>query len=138
MFDNLAKRIQLEAMLGVLGGAMTIAHRLNREITEYVSQRDGVAEIRTEDRCVGRRFYISHGKIRVLRGTHPAPDYAMVYKDIPTALRIMMQGTEEAAMKALSEGELRFDGDFTFGMWFMELLQKIGKLIKNPREFISR
>jgi hypothetical protein len=49
----------------------------------------------------------------------------------------MTQGTEEASLQAISEGVLRFEGDFTFGMWFNELLQKIGALIKNPRKIIS-
>ena len=137
MIENLTKRVQLEAILSVLGGALAIAHRFNREIADYVRQRDGVAEIRTEDRCVGRRFYISHGSIRTLRGTHPAPDYALVYKDIPIALETMMKGTEEASLKAISEGVLRFEGDFTFGMWFNELLQKLGALMKDPRKIIS-
>ncbi len=137
MVDGLTKRIQLEAMLTLLGGAITAAHRLNKDVAEYVRQRDGVAEIRTEDRAVGRRFYISHGRVRVRRGTHPGPDYAMVYKDIPAALTTMAQGTEEATMQAISEGELRFEGDLAFGMWFLELLKMVGRLIKDPRQIVS-
>ncbi len=135
--DDLVKRVQLEIMLTVLGGATALASRTNREIAEYVKQKDGIAEIRTEDRGVGLRFYLSHGKVRIARGTHPAPDYAIVYKDVATAVQVLAQGTQEASMKALSEGTLRFEGDLTFGMWFNDLLQKIGKLIKEPRKIIS-
>lgn len=137
MLEDLKERIQLEAILAVLGGAVAIASRTNREIADYVKQKDGIAEIRTEDRRTGMRFYISNGKVRVGRGTHPSPDYAMVYKDIPTAVAVLKQGTQEASMKAISQGELRFEGDFTFGMWFNDLLQNVGKLIRNPRRMIS-
>lgn len=137
MAEKLGERIQLKAILAILGGATVLAQRLNRHVAEHIRQQDGVAEIRTEDGRVGRHFRISRGKISSRRGTHASPNYALVYKDVPTALRIMKQGSEEASMMAMANGELRFDGDFTFGMWFNELLQKVGALMKNPRNFIT-
>ena len=135
---RLGERMQLGAILGVLGAAAALAQRLNREVAEHIRQHDGVAEIRTEDGSVARHFRIRQGKIRSRRGTHPSPTYAMIYKDVPTALRIMKTGNEEASMTAMAQGELRFDGDLTFGMWFNELLQKTGALMKNPRGFVAR
>lgn len=138
MVETLGERIQLEAILGVLGAAAVVTRRLNRGVAGHLRERDGVAEIRTEDGRVARHFRIAQGTIRSSRGPHPSPDYAMIYKDIPTALKVLKQGTEEASMKAMADGDVRFDGDLTFGMWFNELLQKVGALATNPRRLLKR
>ena len=137
MLQSLKERAMLEGILSVLGGALVLASRLNRDFQEDLRQRDGIAEIRTEDRSVARRYYISHGRIRIARGPHPSPDFAMLYKDVPTALEILKQGTEDASMKAIAEGKMLFDGDMAFGMWFMELLKKVGGLMKEPKKIVS-
>ena len=136
MIDLLKDRVQLEGMLTALAGAMLLAGRTNREFKEALQGRFGIAEIRTQDRCVARRFYISHGGLRVARGTHPSPDYAIVYKDASAALDILKKGSQEAVMQGITEGNMQFEGDMVFGMWFNELLQKIGALLKNPRELL--
>lgn len=127
----------LEALLSVLGAVLLLASRLNREFREELGARNGVAEIRTRARSVARRFYVFNGKVQVARGCHPSPDFAMVYRDTSAALSILREGTEEAAMKAISDGSLRFEGDMAFGMWFMELLKRAGAFLKRPRNLIS-
>lgn len=127
----------LEALLSVLGAVLLLASRLNREFREELGARNGVAEIRTQARSVARRFYVFNGKVQVARGCHPSPDFAMVYRDASAALSILREGTEEAAMKAISEGSLRFEGDMAFGMWFMELLKRAGAFLKKPTNLIS-
>ena len=137
MMDHWKERFQLEGILSILAGGMTLASRVNRGFREDVSQHNGVAEIRTEDRSVARRFYISNGTLRAARGPHPSPDYAIVYQDVPVALRILKKGSQEAAFQAISEGKMKFEGDMAFGMWFNELLQKLGVLLKEPGKLLG-
>ena len=128
------ERARLEGILMSLAVTMYLVSRLNREFREDLKERNGLAEIRTADWAVAWRFTISHGRLRVARGSHPNPDYAMVYKDVPTAVEILTKGTEEAFMQAIADGSLRFDGDLGFGMWFNELMQKLGNLVKEKME----
>jgi len=137
MLASAIRRAMLEGILSVLGGVLILASRLNREFREELGSRNGVGEIRTQERSVARRFYVFDGNIQTARGCHPSPDFAMVYRDVPTALAILRQGTDEAAMKAISEGSLRFEGDMAFGIWFMELLKKTGTFLKKPASIVS-
>lgn len=137
MLASVKKRAMLEGMLSVLGAVLILASRVNRQFREELGERNGVAEIRTEDRSVARRFYVFTGKIQIARGCHPSPDFALIYRDVPTALTLFRQGTDEAALKAISEGSLRFEGDMAFGMWFMELLKRAGGFLKKPASLVS-
>jgi len=129
-------RARLEAILAALAGGMMLANRGNRAFREKAAEGNGVAEIRTEDRSVVRQFSLSHGLIGSRRGSHPDPDFAIVYQDAGTAVRVMLQGSQAAAMQAISEGKMRVEGDMVFGMWFSERLQEVGALMKNPRDLV--
>ena len=137
MIQTWKDRVRLEGILTVLAGGMRLANLGNRTFREKAAERYGVAEIRTEDRCVARRFLLSHGSLGSCRGSHPGPDFAIVYQDAGTAVRIMLKGSQAAAMQAISEGIMRVEGDLVFGMWFTELLQATGDLMKKPREMFQ-
>ena len=134
MLSELKEKVRLEGILMSLAVSMYLVSRLNRDFKETLKERNGIAEIRTSDWKVAWHFFVSHGTLRIARGSHPKPDYAMVYKDIPIALEVMTNGTEEAFMKAMMDGTLVFEGDLAFGMWFNDLMQKLGNLIKEKME----
>jgi len=138
MMDQVKNRLQMEGILTVLSAGMLAANLANRDFHETLARKQGVAEIRTADRSVARRFYISHGALRVARGPHPSPDYAIVYQDAGNAVAVMSKGSQEAALQALTEGKMSIEGDFEFGMWFNELLQKTGELLKAPGKLLKR
>lgn len=133
MMQTWKDRVGLEGILAALAGGMRLANLGNRAFRDKAAQRHGIAEIRTEDRSVARRFSLSHGALMTCRGSHPGPDFAIIYRDAATAVRVMMQGSQAAAMQAISEGNMRVEGDLEFGMWFSDLLQDVGALMKNPR-----
>ena len=137
MIKDLKDKIQLESMLGMLGCSMQVIKRLNKDFKTVLQERDGIAEIRTEDKSVAWRFTLYNGKLSIARGTHPCADYAMVYQDVPTALEIFKDGSPEASLAAMTEGKLKFEGDLEFGMWFNERLQGLGELMKEPKNIIS-
>lgn len=134
MLSALKQKARLEGILMSLAVSMYLVSRLNRDFRETLKERNGIAEIRTSDWKVAWHFFVAHGTLRIARGSHPNPDYAMVYKDIPVALDVMTKGTEEAFMQAMMDGTLVFEGDLAFGMWFNDLMQKLGKLIKEKME----
>lgn len=134
MWNAIKEKARLEGMLMSLGVSMCLASRLNRDFRENLQERDGIAEIRTSDYRVAWRYHIAHGKVRFRRGSHPIPDYAMVYKDVPTALGIMTQSTDEAFLQAMMDGTIVFEGDLDFGMWFNDLLKKLGSMIQEKRQ----
>ena len=137
MMEEMKERLTMEGLLAVLGGGMYLANLGNREFRDFLAQRQGVAEIRTLDRNVARRFLISHGSLRVARGSHPCPDYAIVYKDAAEAVAVMSKGSQEAALQSITEGKMWIEGDLEFGMWFNDLLQKTGELLKQPKNLIK-
>ena len=134
MLSELKEKVRLEGMLASLAVSMYLVSRLNRDFKEDLKERNGIAEIRTSDWAVAWCFCISRGTLRIARGSNPNPDYAMVYKDIPVALDVMTKGTDEAFMQAMMDGTLVFEGDLAFGMWFNDLLKKLGTLIQEKME----
>ncbi len=137
MFEDLMDKVKLEGTLMGLAGSLLLVSRLNKGFKDRLPERNGIAEIRTEDHAVAWDFTISRGRLTAARGPHPNPDFEMVYKDIPTAVAIFADGSEEATMKAMMDGDLSFKGDMEFGMWFTELLQMLGALIKEKKESLS-
>ncbi len=136
MFSTWKDRARLEGILMGLSATMYLVSRLSRDFRENLRERSGIAEIRTADYAVAWRFHIARGRLRIVRGPHPNPDYAMVYKDVAGAVEVMTKGTEEAFMQAVMDGTLVFEGDLAFGMWFNELLQKLGSLVKEKMEIL--
>jgi hypothetical protein len=134
MFEEWKQRARLEGILMSLAITMYLVSRFNRQFREDLKARNGIAEIRTADWGVAWCFYVSDGNLRIARGSNPIPDYAMVYKDVATAVDVMTAGTEEAFMKAMMDGTLVFEGDLAFGMWFNELMQKLGNMVKEKME----
>ena len=134
MFDAWKERIRLEGILLSLAMTMYLVSRFNRDFREDLKERNGIAEIRTADWAVAWRFHIAHGTLRVARGGHPNPDYAMVYRDIPSAVQLLTEGTDEAFMQGIADGAVRLDGDLAFGMWFNDLLKKLGNVVKEKME----
>lgn len=130
MLSSLKQQARLEGMFLGLGVSMRLASRLSRRFGEDLQKRDGIAEIRTSDYRVAWCYHIERGRVRFNRGSHPIPDYAMVYKDVPTALDIMAKGTDEAFMQAMMDGKIVFEGDLEFGMWFNEILKNLGNMIQ--------
>lgn len=137
MWNAIKEKARLEGMLMSLGVSMCLASRLNPDFRKNLQERDGIAEIRTADHRVAWCYHMAHGKVRFRRGSHPIPDYAMVYKDVPTALGIMTQGTDEAFLQAMMDGTIVFEGDLDFGMWFNELLKRLGNLVQEKLHFLS-
>jgi hypothetical protein len=137
MIQDWKDRVRLEGILAALAGGMQAANLRNPGFHQKVSERHGIAEIRTEDGSVARRFFLSHGLLRSRRGIHPAPDYTMIYRDASCAVRVLLKGSQAAAMQAISDGKMKLEGDMVFGMWFNDLLQHAGDLMKNPRELLG-
>ena len=137
MFEELKARAQLEGILMGLAGSLLMVSRLNKDFKERLMERNGITEIRTRDHAVAWDFTVSRGRLTARRGPHPSPDYEMVYQDIPTAVAILSDGSEEATMQAMMEGTLTFHGDLEFGMWFNERLQALGALIKEKQKSMA-
>jgi len=137
MFEELMARAKLEGILMGLAGSLFMVSRLNKDFKERLMERNGITEIRTRDHAVAWDFTVSRGRLTACRGPHPNPDYEMVYQDTPTAVAIFSDGSEEATMKAMMDGTLTFHGDLEFGMWFNEVLQKLGELMKKPKELLG-
>ena len=138
MIQEIREKVQLESILSILGGSMKVLKRLNKGFQKELEERDGIAEIRTVDKSVAIRFNLYKGRLDIKRGSHPCSDYIMVYRDVPTALEILKDGSPEASLKAITEGTLKFEGDLEFGMWFNERLQSLGAILKEPRKIIAR
>lgn len=137
MLSTITQRARLEGILMSLGVSMYLVRRLHRDFREDLKERNGIAEIRTSDYRVAWHFHIAHGNVRFTRGSHPNPDYAMVYKDVPIALDVMAKGTDEAFMQAMMDGTIVFEGDLAFGMWFNDLLKKLGNIVKEKMQSLS-
>ncbi len=134
MLSAWKERARLEGILMSLAVSMYLVSRLHRDFREDLGERNGIAEIRTSDYGVAWHFHIAHGTVRTARGSHPNPDYAMVYKDNSIAVDVMTKGTDEAFMEAMMDGTVVFEGDLAFGMWFNDLLKKLGNVVQEKME----
>ncbi len=111
-----------------------LSHKLKKAMKKHKSFRDRLREkdftmvIKTRDGKRGRSFTFGGGEVSSKRGDAGNPAVALVWEDAATAFSVMSKSSNEATMKALSEGKLKIEGDANYALWFSETVKQMMKL----------
>jgi hypothetical protein len=77
----------------------------------HISKLDFSMVIRTADGKRARRYSSMGGTISSSRGSNPAPDFSLLWKDAASGYRSMRTMKPGALMKAVQDGSLKLEGD---------------------------
>jgi len=90
---------------------------------ELIKDKDFTMAIKTKNGKRGRTFTFKDGQVVSNLKSLDLADAAMVWADASIAFNTMKQGSDEATMKAVSEGNLVFEGDVNLAMEFGNILK---------------
>jgi Molybdopterin oxidoreductase len=117
------KKLKLEVYLFGLTQALKAAARASDAVRLHMSKKDCVVQIRLKDRSQGRHLAFQSGRLSTARGIHPAPDAAMVFKNVDVALTLMSQPVDQAeSIHAAKNFLVQIEGSDETASWFMQLV----------------
>tara|TARA_R110001583_G_scaffold195215_3_gene370538 strand:+ start:2712 stop:5726 length:3015 start_codon:yes stop_codon:yes gene_type:complete len=79
----------LHTILFGIGPMIALRSRQSESFRKDVEKYTCVLQIKTKNNKVGRHYTFEGGKVKSLRGVHPKPDVAIIYKNIDVALKVM-------------------------------------------------
>ena len=88
-----------------------------------IRDKDFTMAIKTRDGKRGRTFTFKNGSVVSNQISMDQADAAMVWADASIAFNTMKQGSDEATMTAMGEGNLVFEGDVNLAMEFGNILK---------------
>jgi molybdopterin guanine dinucleotide-containing S/N-oxide reductase-like protein len=120
------KQTLLKTILFALAPVLRLKARRHPVFREFMRRRNGVVQIRLKDGSIGRHFRFSGGKVESTAGIHPRPDVAMIFKDLPTALRFMNPNPDQGEITlAAKTFRVVVEGRDELAVWFMQLMNMI-------------
>ena len=108
----------LSMLLFVLYLKLWLATRTNPAFQGYIGTIRLKILIKTADGKRGRLFIFDRGKVSSLSGANHACDAALVWSDVPTALKVMISGSDKATFKAAAKGKIKVEGMAYYIQWF--------------------
>ncbi len=106
------------ALLFVLFLKLWLATRTNPAFQGYIGTIRLRILIKTADGKRGRLFIFDRGKVSSVSGANHACDAALVWSDVPTALKVMISGSDKATFKAAAKGKIKVEGMAYYIQWF--------------------
>jgi len=116
--EDLKLRLLLRATVLLFRRAQKRSGRMRR----HMVADDFVLQIQTQ-RGTGCYFELRDGTIRLIRGIHPRPDFAQVWRSPEDAFRAMTNRDESELLRAVEDGRCRLRGRFLVALWFNEAVR---------------
>ncbi len=113
--------VKFSVLLFAIGAKLRISGLASAEFRKLLRMERFVLVIRTADGCRARSYHVGKGRAWARRGTDPAADTQLVWRDAETAARTMLSKNELDVYSAIGSSKLRILGNFKYALWFMKL-----------------
>jgi len=93
---------------------------------EHIAGKNLIVQIRLQDNSAGRYYFFKNGKISSKSGIHANPDVDMFFKDVKTALKLMIPPFDHLTrIGAAKNFQIGLEGQDELTTWFTEALSKL-------------
>lgn len=117
------KRLILKTILFGLPKVLNQTARKFPAFRERLMRHNCIAQIQLQDGSIGRILEIRGGKVESRAGIHPRPDVAMVFKDLPTALKFLKPNPDQGEIiHAAKNFKVMVKGPDVLVVWLMQTL----------------
>jgi hypothetical protein len=108
--------------LWMLGRLMARASRNNPKFQEQLAGKDLVFQLHTLDGKVARHFIVKDLRVSSKGGTHPAPAFALGFKDSAYGFATMSAKNKQLAfMQGIQNKDIQIEGNPALVIWFQGL-----------------
>ena len=80
--------------------------------------------IKTEDGRCARLFIFDRGKVSTRTGPRHPCDAALIWKDSPSAVSVMLKRSPVAVFYAAAQGNVKIEGMNVYALWFNDAVNK--------------
>ena len=104
---------------------------LNRDFKNQLNKKDVTLIMKSKDETRARTFIFEKGRVRSKRGQSPRADGLLIWATVKDGADIMTQiamGRPKVIASAVSNKQLLLEGDAGGITWFVETLNKMGKI----------
>ena len=111
-------------LLWMLGRLMAKASRTNAEFQQQLEGKELVFQLHTLDGKVARHFIVKDQRITSRSGVHPAPAFAIAFKDAAYGFATMQAKNKQLAfMTGIQDKSIQIKGNPALVMWFQGLMK---------------
>ena len=120
------KKALLKTILVALVPVLRITAKKYPTFRADMARHDCIVQIKIKDESIGRYYNFKAGKVKSLKGIHPKPDVAMVFRDLRTALLFLKPPIDRAEIvHAAKQFRALVIGPDELVVWFMQLMNRI-------------
>ncbi len=119
------QKTAMHTILMALGPMMKRAAKKSKGFAQDLQKHNCVFQIKLRDQSVGRYYQFTDGELISKSGIHPAPDAAMVFKNVDTALKLLNPKADMLfRIHAAKNFLLTLEGSDQTGNWMAQLVQR--------------
>jgi len=119
----------LRTILYALPKVLSVSALRHKEQAVTMRRHNATVQIQTKDGTVGRWYRFENGKIRSKGGVLPDVDLRIIFKDVPTAVRLLKPPIDRAeATHAAKNFQILQIGPDHIAQWFHEMINNMDKL----------
>lgn len=108
--------------LWMLGRLMARASRTNPKFQEQLAGKDLVFQLHTLDGKIARHYVVQDLRVRSKAGTHPAPAFALGFRDGAYGFATMSAKNKQLAfMQGIQNKDIQIQGNPALVIWFQGL-----------------
>jgi hypothetical protein len=114
--------MKFRLLLWVLGLMMGKASRTNPAFQQQLGDKDLAFQLQTLDGKVARHFIVKDQRITSRSGVHPAPAFAIAFKDAAYGFATMQAKNKQLAfMTGIQDKSIQIKGNPALVIWFQGL-----------------
>ncbi|QBF24326.1 helicase [Pseudomonas tructae] len=111
-------------LLWAMGLLMAKASRNNPAFQQQLADKDLVFQLQTLDGKAARHFIVKDLRISSKSGTHPAPAFAIAFKDAAFGFTTLQAKNKQLAfMQGIQDKSIQIKGNPALVIWFQGLMK---------------
>ncbi|MCP3748381.1 helicase [Pseudomonas sp. SBB6] len=111
-------------LLWAMGLLMAKASRNNSAFQQQLADKDLVFQLQTLDGKAARHFIVKDMRISSKSGTHPAPAFAIAFKDAAFGFATLQAKNKQLAfMQGIQDKSIQIKGNPALVIWFQGLMK---------------
>ena len=111
-------------LLWAMGLLMARASRNNPAFQQQLKDKDLVFQLQTLDGNAARHFVVKDSRISSSGGTHPAPAFAIAFKDAAFGFETLQAKNKQLAfMQGIQDKSIQIKGNPALVIWFQGLMK---------------
>ena len=119
--------MKFSLLLYILGRKLKSGSKKAGVLQDKIKEKNFSIQIRTADNKKARYFIFKDGNVTSKGGLYSAPTVSLIWSEPSIGFKVMASGSSKKSMEALSNGNLKLEGDVQFALQFTAITKEIAR-----------